>query len=132
MEVDQEDRDHDEADEANHPEELWRVLTARQPTELEKQKQFQMNHAVFTPWCEVCVKAKGTGAQHGRQKLKALAKQEQDGPRIYSDFFYMGVSTPMLALKFSRSGRIPATALERQGLTQHGVKFFAGFIQQTG
>ena len=38
----------------------------------------------------------------------------------------------MLALKFSRSGRISATALEQKGLTQYGVKFFAGFIQQTG
>jgi len=53
MEVDQEDRD--ECDEADHPEELRRVLTARQPTELEKQKHFQTNHAVFTLWCEVCV-----------------------------------------------------------------------------
>ena len=64
-----------------------------------------------------------------------LAKQEQYGPRIYSDFFYMseeGVSTPMLALMFSRSGRMAATALEQKGLTQYGVKFVAGFIQQTG
>ena len=66
---------------------------------------------------------------------KELAKQEQYGPRIYSDFFYMsegGVSTPMLALKFSRLGRMAATALEQKGLTQYGVKFFTGFIQQTG
>ena len=73
-----------------------------------RQKHSQTNHAVFAPWCEVCVKAKGTGAQHRRQTNKDLAKQKQHGPRIYSDFFYMceeGVSTPMLALKFSRSGR---------------------------
>ena len=38
----------------------------------------------------------------------------------------------MLALKFSRSGRISATALEQKGLSQYGVKFFADFIQQTG
>ena len=38
----------------------------------------------------------------------------------------------MLALKFSRSGRMVAPALEQKGLTQYGVKFFAGFIQQTG
>ena len=83
----------------------------------------------------MCVKAKGTGAQHGRQTNKELAKQEQYGPRIYSDFLYVcevGVSTPMLALRFSRSGRMAATALEQKGLTQYGVKFFAGFIQQTG
>ena len=110
------------------------MLEARQRTELERQKHSQMNHAVFAPWCEVFVKAKGTGAQHGRQTNKELAKQEQHGPRIYSDFFYMceeGVSTPMLALKFSRSGRMAATALEQKGLTQYGVEFFAGFIQQT-
>ena len=38
----------------------------------------------------------------------------------------------MLALKFSRSGRMAATALEQKGLTQYGVKFLAGFTQQTG
>ena len=60
---------------------------------------------------------------------KELANQEQHGPRIYSDFFFMsgdfffmsgeGVPTPMVPLKFIRSGRM-------------AVKFFAGFIQQTG
>ena len=67
--------------------------------------------------------------------IMELARQEQDGPRICSDFLFMseaGVATPMLALKFSRSGRTAATALEQKGLTQYGVKFFAGFIQQTG
>ena len=65
----------------------------------------------------------------------ATQEQEQYGPRIHSDFFYMsrgGVSTPMLALRFSRSGRMAATALEQKGWTQYAVKFFAGFIQQTG
>ena len=108
MKVD--DGHRDEQDEsADQPEELRRVLAARQPTELDRQKHSQRNHAVFAPWCEVCVKAKGTGAQHRRQTNKELAKQEQYGPRIYSDFFYMcegGVSTPMLALKFSRSCRM--------------------------
>ena len=27
----------------------------RQPTEMQRQKHFQTNHAVFAPWCEVCV-----------------------------------------------------------------------------
>ena len=64
-----------------------------------------------------CVKKqKGTGTQNRRQTSKELAKQEQYGPRIYSDFFYMS----------------EATALEQKGLTQNGVKFFADFIQQTG
>ena len=81
------------------------------------------------------MKAKVTGAHHGSQTNKELAKHEQYGARIYSDFFYMceeGVSTPMLALIFSRSGRMAATALEQKGLTQYGVKFFAGFILQIG
>ena len=38
----------------------------------------------------------------------------------------------MLAFKFSRSGRVGATALEQKGLMQYGEKFFAGLIQQTG
>ena len=66
---------------------------------------FPTSHVVFAPWCKVCVKAKGTGAQHRRQTVEELAKQEQDGPRICSDFFHVseaGVATPMLALKFSR------------------------------
>ena len=93
--VEVDDGQRDEQDEsAGQPEELRRVLAARQPTEL----------AVFGPSCEVCVKAKGTGAQHRRQTNKELAKQEQYGRRIYSDLFYIsegGVLTPMLALKYS-------------------------------
>ena len=104
------------------------MLAARQPTELERQKHSQTNHAVFAPWCEVCVK----GAQRRRQTNKELAKQEQYGPRIFFCMSEGGVSTPMLALKFSRSGRMAATTLEQKGLTQYGVKIFAGFIQQTG
>ena len=84
MDVDNREH-HDEQDEADQPEELRRVLAARQPAEM----HFQTNHAVFAPWCEVCVKAKGTGAQHRRQTNKELAKPEQYGPRIYSDFFFL-------------------------------------------
>ena len=76
--------------------ECWKLDS---PQSWRDKKHSQMKRAVFAPWCEVCVKAKGTGAQHGRQTNKELAKQEQYGPRIYSDFFYMseeGVSTPML------------------------------------
>ena len=57
-----------------------------------------------------------------------MATQEQCEPKVYSDFFHMseaGVSTLMLALKFSGSGRMAATALEQKGLTRYGVKFFA-------
>ena len=48
MEVD--DGQHDEQVECeDQPEELRRVLEARQPTELERQKHSQTNHAVFAP-----------------------------------------------------------------------------------
>ena len=56
MEVDDGQRDEQKESE-DQPEELRRVLGARQPTELERQKHSQMNHAVFVPWCEVCVKS---------------------------------------------------------------------------
>ena len=86
------------------------MLEAHQATELEGQKHSQTNRAVFALWCEVCLKAKGTGAQERRQTNKELAKQEQYGPRIYSDFFYMceeGVSTPMF------KGNEPCTSYSR-------------------
>ena len=38
----------------------------------------------------------------------------------------------MLALKIQQVRQVAATTLEQKGLTQYGVKFFAGFIQQTG
>ena len=82
----------------------------------------------------VC-KSKGNTSTTHETDNQGMAKQGQDGPRIYSDLFYMseaGVATAMLELKFSRSGRKTATALEQKGLTQYVVKFFAGFIQQTG
>ena len=75
MDVDNREH-HDEQDEADQPEELRRVLAARQPAEM----HFQTNHAVFAPWWEVCVQGKGTGAHHRRQTIKELAEQEQDGP----------------------------------------------------
>ena len=61
------------------------------------------------------------GEAHRERTPATMATQEHYGPRNYSDFFYMseeGVSTPMLALKFSGSGKTDATALEQKGLTQ--------------
>ena len=42
-----------------------------------------------------------------------------------------GVATPTRASRFRRSGRVTVTALEQKGLTQYGVKFFAGFINKS-
>ena len=61
MKVDDGQRD-EQVECEDQPEELRRVLEAHQPTELERQKHSQTNHAVFAPWNEVCVKAQGTGA----------------------------------------------------------------------
>ena len=115
------------------PEELKRVVACRAPTQAEKEEHALQNHAVYRDWCSVCVAARGLGTPHRRRKKDAAG--EQEGPRIFSDYFYMSTdekSMPMLALKFSRSGRVAATALESKGLTEFGVKFFAGFIRQTG
>ena len=135
MDDEDHDGDHDERDEAEQLEELKSLVGCSPAFRPGEAEAFSDESGVRTLVRSVC-QSKGTGgAQHRRQAIKELAKQEQDGPRIYSDFFYMseaGVSTPMLAVKFSRSGRILATALEQKGLTQYGVKFFAGFIQQTG
>ena len=83
MEVD--DGQRDEQDESrDQPEELRRVLAARQPTELERQKHSQTNHAVFALWCEVCVKAKGTGAQHRRQTWQSKNSTDPESTQISS------------------------------------------------
>ena len=97
--------DRGDQDEADQPEQLKRVLAARQPTELERQKHFQTNHAVFAPWCEVCVKAKGTGAQHRRQTIMELSKQEGWTQNLLSD-----------ACVEIQQGRIAATAFGAEGL----------------
>ena len=134
MEVD--DGERDEQDEsADQPEELRRVLAARQRTELERQKHSQMNHAVFAPWCEVCVKAKGTGHSIGDRRTRNWQSKNSTDPeptQISSTCLKEEFRRRCLRLKFSRSSRMAATALEQKGLTQHEVKFFAGFIQQTG
>ena len=99
-----------------------------------RERHYLENHAVYAEWCPICVAAKGTGTQHRRRGFDP--EVEKEGPRIFSDYFFMsseeGGSKPMLALKFSRSGRIAATQLEKKGVTAYGVKFFGRFIQQTG
>eukprot|EP00971_Amphidinium_carterae_P313078 6221951-Amphidinium_carterae.1 len=100
----------DGSDEGEQPEELRRLIIAREPSTIERKRHEQENHAVYKDWCPICVAAKGTGAQHRRKAHNA--DTEREGPRIFSDFFYMSShegSKPMLALKFSRSGRVAAT-----------------------
>ena len=103
-------------DEADQPEELRRVLAARQPTELER--QMLCSH----PGAKCVCKSKRNRSTTQKTDNQGTGKSKN---RMDPE------STPMLALKCSRSGRISATALEQKGLTQYGVKFFAGVIQQT-
>ena len=122
-----------EDDEGSEPEELKRVDACRKPTRKQIEEHEDENHSVFREWCEVCLASRGTGAPHRRRK--DAAREEEEGPRIMSDYFFMNdneQSMPMLAMKFSRSKRIGATALQFKGVTEYGVKAFARFIQSTG
>ena len=76
----------DPAQEQHGPEPAWdeaggesqevrRVLAAREPTERQKLIHLQQNHATYADWCEICVKSKGTGAQHRRQKAELIAQE---------------------------------------------------------
>ena len=81
MEVDDGQRDK-QVECEDQPEEVMRVLEAHQPTELERQKYSQTNHAVFAPWCEVCVceseKNRSTASEtdeHGIDKARTIRTQ---------------------------------------------------------
>ena len=119
---------------ADESEELRKSRAAAAPTAEQRESHLLENHAVYRSWCEVCIKSRGLGTQHRRAK-KQEAAESADGPRIFSDSFFMSTqedSVPMLALKFSRSKRLAATALPRKGVSDLGCKFFANFIKMTG
>ena len=119
--------------EAEEPEEVRRIAACRKPTRKQTEEHEDENHAVYREWCEVCVASRGTGTPHRRRR--GVVHDEQEGPRIMSDYFCINddeQSMPMLAIKFSRSKRIAAIALPFKGLTEYGVKAFARFIQSTG
>ena len=82
----------------------------------------------------MCRAARSTGPQH-KKNVEQSKEEENDVPRIFSDFYYMNTaedSVPMLALKFSRSSRPAATALPAKGVTEYGQKFFTRFIKEAG
>ena len=115
-------------------EETKRKTAAREPSKKLRGEHEDDNHAIYRSWCAVCVGSRGLGTQR-RRKQKDEAKEDEDRPRIFSDFYFMSTnegSVPMLILRFSRSGRIAATALEGKGDTEHGVKFFKRFVEETG
>lgn len=130
-----EEQQEEEGGEAlEESEEFRKSQAAQEPTPEQKENHFLENHAVYRPWCEICVKSRGLGTQHRRATQKE-AQESAEGPRIFSDYFFMSTeedSVPMLALKFSRSKRVAATALPSKGVTELGCKFFSNFIKMTG
>ena len=117
------------------PDDLRRVAEVEEPSKEQMVQHELENHANYRAWCPACVAGRGVGSQH-RRKKRDQAEAFRDGPCIYSDYFFMSTqeegSTPMLVLKFSRSGRISATALPAKAMTDYGVKFFRNFILSTG
>ena len=114
--------------EFEEPEELKKVNVGRSPTAKQRQEHEEENHAVYREWCEVRVAARGTGAKNRRQQKKGQVDQEERGPMIVQDFYFMSTidgSVPTLASKFSRSGRMTTTVLPSKGVTEFVVKLFA-------
>ena len=67
------------------PEELRKVTVGRAPTERQRREHEGENHSMNREWCEVCVAARGTGAQHQNRRRKRQVDQEPRGPIIFSD-----------------------------------------------
>lgn len=111
-------------------------LKSQRSTRGARQQQNQASSSVRSIWSRtmLCVKSRGLGTQR-RRKKRRQALGDSEGPRIFSDFFFMSTeedSVPMLALKFSRAKRVAATALPQKSVSDLGGKFFANFIKMTG
>jgi len=121
----------DDVEESEEWKKVQRVIT---PTRKMIEEHEDQNHAVYRNWCATCVQSRGLGQYHKKVKLKEK-DEARDGPKIFCDFYFMSTdesSTPMLALKFSRSKRLAATALPQKGATSFAVKFFSNFVSQVG
>ena len=82
-----EEGQHLDEEETSEPEELKRVTACRKPTRRQIEDHEDENHSAFREWCEVCLAARGTGAPHRRRR--GVVQEEQEGPHIMSDYFYM-------------------------------------------
>ena len=92
------------------------LAVERALAESQRREREGENHSVYREWCEVrsakcvcvcvcvCVAARGIGAQHQHRRRKRQVDQEQRGPGISSDFFFVSTHA-VLAVKCSRSGR---------------------------
>ena len=97
----------------------------------------ESNHIIYRGWCDICIKARVVDTPHrvNQQDEQARKDADKDSPRIYPDYLYMSPdekSTPHVAFKLSRSGRLAATALPAKGATEFGVKLFALQTQSIG
>ena len=119
---------NDDDDEFEELDRLRKVTVGRVPTERQRTEHEEEHHSVHRKWCEVCVAARGTGAQHQHRRSERQVDQEEREHIILSDFDIMNTnegSIPMLAVKLSRPGRMAATALSSKGVPEFGVKFSA-------
>ncbi len=123
-----EEQDYEEAPE------MRRFMKVVDPTKEQRVAHELENHAVYRPWCKVCVAGRGVGSKHRLNRAKQF-EETKDGPCIFSDYFFMSTdegSDVFLAMKFSRSGRLAATSLPVKGASEFGVKYFRNFVQSTG
>ena len=121
-------------EEVEEGEEFRQIQRVTRPTAQQIQDHEDENHAIYRNWCEVCVASRGLG-QHKKRDRRALVEKAKDGPKVCSDFFFMSTderSSPMVVAKFTRSGTVGATALESKGITNFGVRWFAGFLERLG
>ena len=125
MKVDEQDGEAVEGEELEESEETRRVAAATEPSKQMREEHEAQNHAVYRSWCQICVESRGLGTQHRKKKQKE-AIEDKEGPKTFSDYYFMSTdeqSMPMLALKFSRSKRLAATAIPSKGLTALATKF---------
>ena len=114
--------------EFEEPEDL-RKTAGHTPTERERREHEEEHRSAHREWCEVCVAARGTGAQD-QHRQEVRVDQELRGSTIFSGLHFMSTSkrsVHIFAVRFSRSGRIAATALSSKG-----VKFFERYLEKTG
>ncbi|CAK0904033.1 unnamed protein product, partial [Prorocentrum cordatum] len=115
-------------------EEFKRARAARGPTRAQKEEHGEQNHAVYRSRCPVCRAARATGTQR-RVEVERGADEEKEGPRIYSDYFFMSTdetSAPHLIIKSSRSGRLYATSIPAKGVAEYSVRFFGNTVHGNG
>ena len=70
--------------EAEESEEFKRSRAAAEPTRRQREEHLEQNHAVYKPWCEICVQSRGLGTQHRRRKRKQAAEDAEEAIKTCS------------------------------------------------